>query len=412
MNGHNDKSGGLAVMRPMMRQRIFLWMLALAVGGALLPLGWAASLRICAACGHEALHEGPVCTHCGAALPPLPEAVPPEPAGEPPAPGPDRAPADPAPVLPPGAAAAEVRWAQRLFDAGELWGAHLAARNAAAMAALQDADGADTLAAASALRNESRRRLFVVRRVCPVCEGAGTQSINVVTLRGEVIEQELRAQPCAACGGVGAWNARPVLAELSREEAVARRAFSVEQLRRGRRESQGIWLPRDLADGLEVRSTAAVRKAHGVDCTACLGFGALGCTQCAGAGKIRCTNRDCLHGTEICPDCRGAGRSRTGAVTRLCDTCQGSGKRECPTCEGKGFLVCARCEGRGESLCATCRGTGASAECVRCGGQGFSACTRCSGTGEQRGQPCASCGGAGHILCTNCQGFGRLLRRR
>lgn len=405
-------------MHSMMDRRRFLWLAAAGAGGWLARGVGAAPARICAVCGHEALHDGPLCLHCGAALPPLPETD---------APAPKETPTPPAPpetdpmaangVIAAEALANDLRWARQLAERGVPWGALFAARNTAAMAALRGEAGAKELAAASALALELRRAMFVVQRPCSVCEGTGRRRIYIVTLKGEVKTQELPSLACESCGGSGRWRARPLLDELSRDEAAAKRAYAVEQLRRGRVESSGIWLPRGVAEKLDVRATAALRKAFGVPCAACLGFGALGCSKCEGAGRIRCANRNCLHGVELCPDCGGTGRSRAAAsgmtaTIRRCETCGGAGKIQCRTCGGKGHLECDRCEGRGETLCAACRGAGEAPECNRCGGAGFIGCARCAGTGQNRGQPCPACGGQGVLLCTQCQGFGRVARRR
>ena len=402
----------------MRQRRIITEVLVLAAGFLLAVRLWAASLRVCGSCGHEALHDGPTCLHCGATLPPVDggpkeDTPPPDAPSRPPAVEPS---APSAPALPVGVEADELRWARQMFDAGELWGATLAARNAAALAALRGEAGAPVRAEAAGLLAECRRRLFVVRRSCPVCDGTGRRHIQIVTLKGAVIDQELPALPCLSCKGASFWNARPLLDELSRAEAAARRLFAVEQLRRGREDYRGIWLPRGVADGLDVRTIAILRTAAGTPCVSCLGFGAIGCEACAGAGRTRCTNDRCVQGTEICPDCGGTGRSRTtsgsGGIQKRCDTCGGTGKRQCATCAGKGDLVCARCEGRGERLCPTCRGTGDAPVCDRCEGQGFLPCSRCAGHGEVRGQPCTACAGQGVLLCPNCQGSGRIVRRR
>lgn len=395
-----------------MKRRHFLRLLALAVCGGAIAAAGAGPIRVCGACGHEALADETVCSHCGAPLPPPPAETPTEPVGP--------APTEATPPLPKlsdlvkaGVAAEEVRWAQRLAEQGEAWGAILAARNAMALAALEGDAGAQPMADAAGLIQEVRQRMFVTRRVCAVCEGAGKKKIQIVTLKGEVIEQEMPAMPCESCGGSGVWRARPLSDELTRDLGAARRAFGVEQLRRARVESQGLWLPRGVTEALDVRGLARVRRAAGLPCAACNGFGAIGCAACQGAGRVRCTNRNCFHGTEICPDCRGTGRAggSSGISLTRCATCRGAGKRECQVCDGRGELPCNRCEGKGETLCAACRGVGEAPECARCGGQGFQVCARCGGAGAQRGAVCATCAGQGVLLCPTCQGFGRATRR-
>ena len=412
-----DKKENGCMIRPigMITRRLFLRSVALLAGGLWAGGVRAAPIRVCSSCGHEALHDGPTCLHCGASLPPIrEEPIPERPVASEPSTG--SPPASPPALLPHGIEAQEFRWAQQLFEVGEFWGAMLAARNAAALAALQGESGAATRAAAAAMIVDARRRLFVVRRSCPVCDGSGHKKIQIVTLKGDVVEQNLPMQPCGSCGGTGLWNGRPLLDELARVEATALRAFGVEQMRRGREEVRGVWLPRGVSDRLSVRSIAAMRTAVGAPCAACKGFGAVGCTACRGAGRIRCTNSRCVHGTQICPDCGGKGRQTTthqsGTLTKRCATCGGTGKISCPVCGGKGELVCGRCEGRGEALCTTCEGRGEAALCTRCQGQGFVTCTRCQGTGKVRDQLCATCKGEGVILCANCQGSGRLARGR
>lgn len=395
-----------------MHRRHFLRLLVLGLGGWAVSQPQAAPIRVCGACGHEALGEETVCRHCGASLPPLLTETPAEPIASEPA---EAAPSSPrlSDLVKVGVAAEELDWARRLAENGEGWGAIMAARNAMALAALEGDGDARVMADAAGLIQAVRQRLFLTRRVCPVCEGTGKKKIQMVTLKGEVLEQEMPSLLCESCGGSGFWRARPLATELTRDESAARRAFGVEQLRRARVESQGLWLPRGVMEALDVRGLVRVRRAAGLPCTACNGFGAISCATCQGAGRVRCTNRNCLHGTEICPDCRGTGRGggSSGVSLTRCATCRGAGKRECQVCNGKGELPCNRCEGKGETLCAACRGAGEAPECARCGGQGFQVCARCGGAGVQRGAVCATCAGQGVVLCPACHGFGRAARR-
>lgn len=373
-----------------------------------------AAVRVCAACGHEALGTEAQCSHCNAALPPLPDAAPPPPpAAEV---GTETKPADPAAKQVPEAVLADqVAMAKHLAGQGSFWGAILFARNAAAMAALKGRDGATTGASLDALVRECRKRLTTTDQPCLVCKGTGAQQMKSLSLKGDVIEQTVVGGKCAVCKGTGRMPARAPDDQLTREEARALQQVAAEQKQRGLEESRGLWLPDGLYAALSPREQSVARKAAGTPCTPCHGFGSIACDGCNGAGVLPCPNENCAAGVEICPECDGKGRS-TGtrgatSVQTRCAACNSTGKRTCTECKGKGFVECEECQGHGEQVCRTCKGTGDAPACTKCHGDGIIECARCGGSGTAKGKPCEACRGVGHSLCKSCNGAGRVARR-
>jgi hypothetical protein len=305
--------------------------------------------------------------------------------------------------------------ARRLRDEGVLWGALLFGRNAAALAALLGRDGARESVDLVRMAHDSRARLLRGDQVCPVCEGSGARKTQSTSLKGELIEQTVVGARCELCGGRGRIPARTPDTVLAREEAEALRNYAAEQRQRGMAEARGIWLPAGLYETLTVRDRAALRKAFGVSCSSCRGFGSTSCTACNGAQVLKCPNAACVSGVEICQDCDGRGRSSTTrgstSVQDRCQSCRGTGRRICLECGGKGVVVCDKCQGQGEIPCRTCNGTGDAPACAKCKGDGTIECTRCAGTGKIRGEPCATCAGEGLTLCKACDGSGRVARR-
>ncbi len=374
----------------------------------------AAAVRVCAACGHEALGTETQCSHCKAVLPPPPGA-------EPPPPGPaetvnDKEPSVPASTQVPEAVLADqIDTAKRLAGQGSFWGAILFARNAAAMAALKGRDGAAAGAALDTLIRECRKRLTALDQPCHVCKGTGARQMKSLSLKGDVIEQTVIGGKCTVCSGTGRVPARAQDDQLAREEARALQQFAAEQKQRGLEESRGLWLPAGLYASLSPREQSTARKAAGTPCSQCWGFGAIACEDCNGAGVMPCTNTECASGIEICPECDGKGRT-TGtrgatSVQSRCAACNSTGKRTCSVCKGRGFLECEACKGHGEQVCKTCKGTGDAPACTKCHGDGIVECTRCAGSGKAKGMPCEACRGVGHSLCKSCNGAGRVARR-
>ncbi|MCX7818493.1 MAG: hypothetical protein N2652_04690 [Kiritimatiellae bacterium] len=376
-----------------------------------------AALRICPACGHEAGAEDTQCGHCKAALPP-PARAPAQPVtGVPAAVAETSAPpsAAGAPQLRNEVVAEQIATARRLAEQGAAWGAILFARNAAAMLAIQGPQTAEQRVALAALIRDARRRLVRAEQPCPVCRGTGAQRMKALTLKGEVVDQVVVGGKCGYCRGLGRVPARTPDDQLANEEAQALQSYAAEQQKRGLEEVRDLWLPAGLWETLSPKQQAAARRAAGVVCERCHGFGSQSCATCNGAGISGCGNQNCAGGTEICPDCNGRGRSSgTRGATALqtrCETCNGTGKRTCTECTGKGFVECSKCAGRGESVCAACRGTGEGSPCSKCQGDGTIPCSRCSGSGRYREAICASCDGRGASLCKSCNGAGRVSRR-
>jgi hypothetical protein len=233
-----------------------------------------------------------------------------------------------------------------------------------------------------------------------------------VTLKGEVLDQDLPGTACPLCRGAAVLAGAAAMPELQRSMAASQRLYEVEQRRRQLDDFQGIWLPYGFSDGLAVRQIADLKKGYGVWCPACLGFGQTGCATCGGTALLKCPNASCVQGTEVCSDCQGKGRktSTSGSATTLtkrCDTCGGAGKRRCDACSGKGHVPCPDCAERGVLTCKKCSGTGHPAPCTKCSGEGLAVCTRCAGKGQANGPPCTYCQGQGASLCTSCLGTGR-----
>ncbi len=374
----------------------------------------AAAVRVCTSCGHEALGTEAQCSHCKATLPALPDAAP---AAPPPPPAAEEAKPDPAAAkqVPDAVIADQAATARRLFDEGSYWGSILFARNTAAMLALKGREGTAAGEALDPLIRECRKRLTTREQPCHVCKGTGARQMKALTLKGEVIDQTVVGGKCTVCKGTGRIPARALDDEIAREEARSLQAFVAEQKKRGLEETRGLWLPEGLYAALGPSEQSAMRKAAGTACARCWGFGSFACDSCNGAGVLACPNENCASGIEICPDCKGTGRT-TGtrgatSVQSRCASCNSTGKRTCQECMGKGFLACETCQGHGEMLCKTCKGTGEAPLCTKCQGDGVIECARCSGSGTYKGMPCESCKGAGRFLCKSCNGAGRISRR-
>jgi len=393
---------GDAASLEMPRRRLLAWLLA----GTLAPVrSLFGQIRVCPACGTEVVDLETKCRHCGADLP-LPREAEPAPAEPEPVVVAERQP----PTLPNGVGKPDYDQARRLMEEGDLWSAMLWARNASALMAIEP--GLATVRAKlDADRMAMRLRVAMTDRTCPTCDGRRVRRIQVTSLSGKVIEQDVPGAPCPVCHGLGTLPGRMSVAERNAVLGEARTNFELHQRGMGREEWMGIWLPAGSWEALPIRQAAALRRGFGVDCSACSGWGRTACSPCGGTGKTACTNAACIQGTEICPDCKGIGRtsaqSGSRTMTQTCGTCNGAGKRTCTVCAGEGFLVCAQCEGRGETLCTRCNGTGQAPTCTKCGGTGLLNCPSCNGTGKQGDEPCSACKGEGVMLCRTCGGAGR-----
>ena len=116
-----------------------------------------------------------------------------------------------------------------------------------------------------------------------------------------------------------------------------------------------------------------------------------------------------------CPNC-------FGTESRLCTTCNATGKVTCPDCGGSRYVVCPTCHGSEKTDCGHCAGKGEKTVecnfcdtpgvCKGCGGTGKRAigtCNRCNGTGSYGYSTCSKCGGDGKykVLDNWCQGTGK-----
>jgi len=400
--------------------RMAVWRRAIVIA-ALAPWLACAAITICPRCGYEADSGAVKCLHCGADLTPA--------ATPTPAPTPSTPPGDVRAgefALPADVLEDQIAQARKFHGEKIWWGTIFFGRNALALLALGGRDEAIRSAEVSRWVDEVVHQVGGVPRRCEACSGTGHRRLRIVTLEGQVVDQEISAQPCPACGGEGARMGRVDSTEFLRQKAEAERVFVREQQRRGLENVQGIWLPYGAGASLSLRQQAAIKKATGGVCEACGGMGRFGCDACGGTGRLACSNGECVQGVEICPDCGGKGRkvgpassgtssSTTGTSASqqvFCETCKGAGKRTCTICSGRGVLECATCKGRGERLCAACKGTGRAPMCTKCTGEGLIPCSRCAGTGEYRDAPCPYCKGNKTTLCPTCGGTGAAQRRR
>lgn len=125
-------------------------------------------------------------------------------------------------------------------------------------------------------------------------------------------------------------------------------------------------------------------------------------------------------GTEICPNCNGAGH-----LERMnCITCNGSGTLKdnhtrtvteaCPLCSGRGYSECSYCNGTGRAEVAD-----VPIECMRCHGRARFECDYCHGSGQYTHEVddskyynCPTCNGVGSYdrECDACKGRGRVSK--
>ncbi|MFN3422572.1 MAG: hypothetical protein ACK40X_12705, partial [Armatimonadota bacterium] len=146
-----------------------------------------------------------------------------------------------------------------------------------------------------------------------------------------------------------------------------------------------------------------------LSCPICSGAGELTkvCSSCNGSGRrvcIRCGGQ----GAVFCSSCGGSGRK--GGM-EICNWCAGQGNRVCSSCSGTGvtsFGRCFRCNGSGRETCSSCGGKGGDV-CLSCNGNGRKVCSSCGGKGEE---VCFLCTGTGKVIvtCSKCAGVGRLRR--
>lgn len=102
---------------------------------------------------------------------------------------------------------------------------------------------------------------------------------------------------------------------------------------------------------------------------------------------------------------------------KMCDRCDGTGRKKCGECDGTGWIKCDKCEG-GWVECYKCMGKGRISEyssvtqeyqyrsCPTCGGRGWIPCNYCDGKGKNK---CSSCIGDGYVKCSECYGQGKVI---
>ena len=346
---------------------------------------WAA-LRVCVKCGYENDDQTQSCTHCGAALPPLPAAAP--------AAAPEKSPR--LKVLPGTRVEEEIECSRKAYREGSAELAWLYARNAAAMESITDQGDPDRAALVAALLEKSRAASRTLTRVCTECGGSGRQYAQLSTLDGGTVSRPSRGKTCEACGGTGFMTVPATVAETKRAKGAAQRTYAIQQRGRQYWSIGNAWLPPEMRDSLSARQTAALLAATASPCTACMGLGREDCRGCAGTGRAPCPNSKCVKGWVI--------ERRKGELVKSAEF---TIKARCPVCSGQGSVPCAACRASGSLVCPECDGLGERALCSKCNGQGYTPCRRCKGTGEYRGAPCAECGAEGYALCRGCNGDGR-----
>lgn len=371
---------------------------------ALLAVASFARVLLCPRCGHEYEAGAGVCGHCGNALPsetPAPSVADPVPA------------ASASPLWPEAVWREELTGVRQAMEREYFGIAWLRARNLRACAAIArpPAGIADE---AAKIEEQAVRAVRAGRQPCASCQGRGHPQILVVTSEGKPGRQNAPGQRCAACDGTGEWPRRMTRDAFDAAYARATRAAEDGWAGAGWTQAGGAWLPPGEGTNLALRQMVALRHATGAACATCRGIGFWGCDDCGGAGRVACTDKGCVNGRVVCPDCDGTRKVRDTTqgrdLMRSCKACRQTGVVECPVCAGRGYLVCATCEGHGDARCRACDGRGERPLCRSCEGEGLRVCARCEGTGRRDGGECRACGGEGAKLCSSCDGSGRSRR--
>lgn len=345
-----------------------------------------AELRICPSCSYEIPENAEKCEHCGTLAPRIDDK-----AAEKPTVAQDRSqPLDIERVK------TEIKFGQEQFSKGDPDVARLFFKNASVLNLIANSG-------TNALKADTFAELFkkceigasTVLVKCPVCNGTGKRMMKVSSLISDKEESvEADGLACQNCGGGGQIPRRGTIDE--RKFSIGRAAARFTAFQQGRKYESlgGAWLPQGIADKLNVKQTATIRKASAASCQTCMGLGRADCTKCGATGLVKCTAR-CDNGT-VTVEVTGSLVKANMKRTEKCKTCSGSGKIACETCGGKGMVLCKDCNGSGERP-----------ECKKCGGQGFEQCAKCKGSGKGKEDTCAACGGDGNILCSSCKGDGR-----
>ncbi len=359
-----------------------------------------AALNICKKCGYENEDRIPNCTHCSADLPVPPEVKEVEVQ--------DVEVEEELDYLSVDIVSAEVNEGRKYQSKKSHELARLFFRNALAMEGLTDpVDGRKRSEKLLKLIEESERASRTITKVCPRCNGGGRASVKLDVLGGANrprAEQSFgrnssikttSSQKCKKCNGLGTVRASGSLSDLKYQAGKASSIFRGLQQARKYEPIGNAWVPKDVADKLDVRARATLMRAVSSPCPTCSGLGRLDCRTCKGVGSLDCGNRYCVKG-RIEAD-KGDSRIRRldGVMTRQCGECRGSGRQECRVCAEEGTILCSKCDGSGESEL-----------CDKCSGRGYLECSKCRGrTGH--GAVCKYCAGEKVILCKSCKGAGR-----
>ena len=362
-----------------------------------------AGLNICRQCGHESAENASFCSHCGTKT------------------GAARAPDAPDAPETPATGRLDAKQQQKQFELAEkaiaedmakgreLGGRH---REDVAVFLFLNALAIHTVATEKAPDQALERGDWLVKAVkacegrlryttaaCPMCQGSGRRSVSMQGMDGTSVVREVAGQSCPRCKGARTIRTMRSVEQLMVVLGQGRREYERTQLAQGRLAVGESWLPKALAESLDVRQQARVCSASALPCKSCLGFGRLECSTCHGERTQPCRHRGCKGGhVEIKPT--NVLNERTALTRRV----------KCPQCGGTTRVMCQSCDGHGTTACKSCKGSGERDACSRCGGEGLAACRRCRGAGEYNGAECPECHGEKVVLCSTCHGDGKRTR--
>jgi hypothetical protein len=359
-----------------------------------------AALNICKKCGYENEERVPKCTHCSADLPVPPEVKEVE--------RQDNDLEEDIDYLSVDIVSAEVHEGRKYQAKKSHELARLFFRNALAVEGLTDPiDGSKRSEKLLKLIRESERASRTITKTCRRCNGGGRASIKLGVLDGANRPMAERSfgknspikttssQKCKKCNGLGNVRASGSISDLKYQAGKATSVFRELQQSRKYEPIGNAWVPKHVADKLDIRARATLMRAVASPCPTCSGLGRLDCRTCKGVGRLDCGNRGCVKGRVEVDDSDKRTRRLSGAMTKQCGECRGRGSQECRACAEEGTILCSKCDGSGESEL-----------CDKCSGRGYLECSKCRGrTGP--GVVCKYCVGEKVVLCKSCKGAGR-----
>lgn len=285
--------------------------------------------------------------------------------------------------------------------------ARLFFRNALAMEGLTNPeDGEKRAERLIGMIRQSEKASRTVTKECPRCGGTGAGAVkldSLETTRGRggkplgasKVVLNVPSQKCKRCDGTGNVSVTGTIDDLKYQAGKAESSYRRLQQARKYEPVGNAWVPKSVADELDVKQRATLMRGVVSPCSACGGVGRLDCRKCKGDGRIPCGNNDCKNGkVPLAKDDKVMKRMQ-GDLTKKCSECNGRGTIPCRSCDEEGTILCSRCGGSGE--CAVCD---------KCNGRGYVDCSKCSGTAEYRGESCKYCAGTGVVLCSSCGGEG------